>query len=235
MKAYIFDLDNTLFDRYATITAIVNNEWDNVRRYVNPGYTRELATSHFCALEQLYNSYGWKVLYAKMCDANFFNPDNMPSYEDLHTFLVTNFEKVAVPFDFTRPTLEAIRKAGYKTGLITNGMSALQRAKLSMLGISDLFDEIVISGEYAEKMCGDPKNSAYHKPSTSIFTYAVERLGFEASECAYVGDNPLNDMMPARKAGLVPIWIRSKSPWIGDVKDMPELRFDDVTGLLTLI
>ena len=124
MKAYIFDLDNTLFDRYATITAIVNNEWDNVRRYVNPGYTRELATSHFCALEQLYNSYGWKVLYAKMCDANFFNPDNMPSYEDLHTFLVTNFEKVAVPFDFTRPTLEAIRKAGYKTGLITNGMSA---------------------------------------------------------------------------------------------------------------
>src|SRR5205814_575798 len=41
-------------------------------------------------------------------------------------------------------TLDALRSAGLRLGLITNGASAVQRAKLSALALVDWFDVIVI-------------------------------------------------------------------------------------------
>ena len=235
IKAFIFDLDNTLFDRYGTLRKIMAEQFESIKGYLNAGYTLELATEHLCAMEQLYNSFGWKRLYAQLCDANFFNPDNTPTYEQCDNFLVTNFAKTAVNFDFTVPTLKKLKEAGYKLGVITNGRSALQRSKLAMLGFSDLFDSIVVSGEYAALICGDEGNKAHWKPNPEIFRYAASTLSLEPGECCYVGDNPLHDMIPSRTAGLVPVWIRSKSPWLGKNEDMPELCLDNIGGLTALI
>ena len=235
MKAFIFDLDNTLFDRYATLTEIMRKNYDSIKHHLNPGYTLELATAHLCTMEQLYNSYGWKRLHAQLCDANFFNADDPMTYDDFNEFLVTNFEKTAVNFPFTVETLKKIKAAGYKLGIITNGRSALQRAKLGMLGFADLFDSIVVSGEYAVSVGGDEGDRSLWKPNPDIFRHAAKTLGLEPGECYYIGDNPLHDMLPSREAGMVPVWIRSKSPWIGRNEDMPELAFNNIGELLSLL
>ncbi len=232
MKAVIFDLDNTLYDRYATLAAVMDNNFERIKAYLNPGYNKELATAHLCALEQLFNSYGWKTLYAKLCEANFFDPENTPTYEQCDNFLVTNFEVTSVRHEFAIPTLVELRARGYKTGLITNGRHALQSAKLANLGLTPYLDSIVITGDYAKLRCGDEKNREYYKPNPDVFVYAAETLGLEPSECYYVGDNPLHDVVPSKKAGLVPVWIRSKSPWMGDASAMPEHVCDDVRGVL---
>ena len=50
-----------------------------------------------------------------------------------------------------------------------------------------------------------------------------------------MGDNPINDIIGARNGGMVPVWIRSRSPWILPDNELPEHCFDTVEGCLTLI
>lgn len=79
--------------------------------------------------------------------------------------------------------LEDLRKEGIKMGLITDGRSETQRAKINALGLTEYFapDAIFISGE-----TGNDK----HKPDS--FEEMV-RLYPEASRFWYVGDNPEKD------------------------------------------
>ncbi|HEX2128635.1 MAG TPA: HAD family phosphatase [Solirubrobacterales bacterium] len=72
--------------------------------------------------------------------------------------------------------IEAVRrarKAGVRTGLITNswGMGIYQRAPL------ELFDEQVISGDVG-----------LHKPQPEIYELACERLGVDPGEAVFVDD-----------------------------------------------
>ena len=106
---------------------------------------------------------------------------------------------------------------------------------MDLLGIRELFDIIVVSGECAEKICGDPMDRKYEKPAPDIFLYAAAQLGVKPEELYYVGDNPINDVTGARNAGMVPVWIRSRSPWVLSNAEIPELCFDTVEGCLTLI
>lgn len=69
--------------------------------------------------------------------------------------------------------VRAARKAGTRTGLITNswGMGIYDRAP------TDLFDAVVISGEVG-----------LHKPQPEIYELACERLGVRADEAVFVDD-----------------------------------------------
>jgi putative hydrolase of the HAD superfamily len=70
--------------------------------------------------------------------------------------------------------VRAARRAGIRTGLISNSVGAdiYDRAALD-----ELFDAIVISGEVE-----------LHKPQPEIFLLAAERVGLEPDECVFVDD-----------------------------------------------
>ncbi|MCS7050197.1 MAG: HAD family hydrolase, partial [Thermomicrobium sp.] len=72
------------------------------------------------------------------------------------------------------------------TGLVTNGPSAIQRAKLERLGIARLFPIVVVSEEVGVA-----------KPDPAIFHHALGLAGVRPSEALYVGDHPVNDVMGA--------------------------------------
>ena len=202
MKGFLFDLDNTLYDRYATLRVICESDTQRLLPWLNPGYTLERAIEHLLHTEPLYIPHGWKPVYRQLVAEHFFNADNTPSWEEFAAFIVEGMARVAVPFPFTVPVLKELKKQGYLVGLLTNNTGwQRQYIKVDLLGIRDLFDIIVVSGEYAEKMCGDP----------------------------------INDVTGARNAGMVPVWIRARSPWILSNEEMPELSFDTVEGCLTLI
>lgn len=235
MRGFVFDLDNTLFDRYGTIRTLMLNESERIIPYINVSYDIERAIEHVIHTEPLYILGGWEGVYEALCREHFFKAENTPKYEKVADFVRECFKKYAVPFPFTIRLLEDLRTAGYKLGIITNGDDKFQRRKIEMLGFGELFDEILTSGEFAEHMCGDERNYDYWKPNPRIFDEMARRLNIPADKLYYVGDNPLNDVRACRAAGYVPVWIKSLSPWPYSLEEMPEHSFDSIDGLRALI
>lgn len=93
------------------------------------------------------------------------------------------------------PCLAALRP-GYTLGLLTNGASSLQRAKVSALGLEAHVDHVVIAGEVGVS-----------KPDAAIFERALSLAGCEPHEAAMVGDLLDRDILGAMNAGLLPVWI----------------------------
>lgn len=237
MKGIVFDLDNTLYDRYETIRKILQKNYDRISPHINPGYDFEKTYQHACRTEALYICEGWKSIYEHLCREHFFNEENIPEYAPFFDLVLNGLSECAVGFDGIRDFLTDLRARGYKLGIITNCQNnAVQRKKLQNLGFDDtLFDVIVLSGEYAQEVCGDPSNPRYHKPHPEIFRYTAEKLGIAPAELYYVGDSPSNDVVGSRKGGYVPIWIRSRSPWVLENKDLPERCVDHVKDIVKFL
>ena len=100
-------------------------------------------------------------------------------------------------------TLAALRELGLGVGLVSNaGMTTAPnlRLMLSHYGIHDLFDVLVFSDELL-----------IAKPDARIFSAALEGIGHAAADCAFVGDNPHNDVYGATQVGLFAVQIGSKT------------------------
>lgn len=234
MKGIVFDLDNTLYDRYATISAMIERGWDRARPYINPGYHLKKACEHVCHTEALYID--WHDCYLHLIDEHFFNADNIPDYEKFHSFAFEGFMTVGINFEGIHEFLDELKARGYKLAILTNaGDVVYQQAKFDLLKISHHFDQILVSGAYSTEMCGDPKDKRYIKPQPQIFLHMAELLGEKPQDLYYVGDNPVNDVMGAWNSGYVPIWVRSRSPWNIENKYMPKLCVDNVMEILDII
>jgi putative hydrolase of the HAD superfamily len=96
-----------------------------------------------------------------------------------------------------RARLSQIRGGSdWPLGVITNGPAEVQRAKIDLLGVGDLVDFAVISGELGVA-----------KPDPAIFREALARAGVEAGEAVFVGDSVEHDMAGARAAGIASVWV----------------------------
>src|SRR5699024_10972519 len=47
----------------------------------------------------------------------------------------------------------------------------------------------------------------YRKPHPKIFEDMLTQLGTKPEETMYVGDDPLNDVAPARAMGMISVWL----------------------------
>lgn len=229
MKGFVFDLDNTLFDRYGTLTEIITYHYDAIKKYINPGYDLSRAVSHALHVEKVFvQQFSWRGVYDHLLEEHFFNADCTPTWEQFSEFLLGNFPRFAVPFPFAKPLLEKIRSKGYIVALLTNGSISMQNAKMKLLGLEDAFDLVV---------CASLKDGdiPIQKPDPAPFLFTAEKLGVAPKDLYYVGDNPINDIQGAQAAGYVPVWIRSQSPWNRSNADLPLLCYDDVRGLEELL
>jgi len=103
----------------------------------------------------------------------------------------------AVLFNRVKEVLERL-SSEYKLGIVTNGRARCQNAKIDYVGIRHLFQSIMISEEFGVK-----------KPHSSIFEACLAELRCAPSDCICIGDNPDNDLQPAKKLGMQTIWIRN--------------------------
>ena len=220
IRGVVFDLDHTLFDRYATLSAVAPyfcSYFD-----VMPDMTPEKLTPLWCQDDKAFVHLGWPKLLEEMTKQNIFRTP--PAFEVFAAFLLGMFRRISVPFPETKPMLETLRKNGYKLGLITNGSSETQRAKLRNLDLENSFDQVVITGEFGE-----------HKPSPAPFTAAARWLGAKPEELLYVGDNPLNDVEASRNAGYIPVWVRTTGTWVYPDIEKPTLQIDHIRELPALL
>lgn len=110
-------------------------------------------------------------------------------------------------------------------GLVTNGISEVQRARLARLDIEHFFDAIVISSEVATS-----------KPGEAIFDIAFERLGRpDRSSALMVGDSLTSDMAGGHRYGIATCWYnpRGEHPSVEFELDHVVSELGDVVGVVT--
>jgi 2-haloacid dehalogenase len=121
--------------------------------------------------------------------------------------------------DFVR---ELARRA--RLGLVTNGLSRVQRGRLAHSGIAGQFAAVLISEELG-----------FAKPDPRFFLAAGSALNLPASELLCVGDSPAADIAGARGAGIDACWFSpSGAPWPGN-GDPPDYIVRDLKDVLSLV
>ncbi|MBN1594436.1 HAD family hydrolase [candidate division FCPU426 bacterium] len=83
-----------------------------------------------------------------------------------------------------------------KLGVITNGKSSSQRAKLKACGLEQWLDFAVVSEEFGAA-----------KPDQAIFFEALKLARAEAGETVFIGDSWEVDIAGASQSGLKAVWI----------------------------
>jgi putative hydrolase of the HAD superfamily len=121
-------------------------------------------------------------------------------------------------FDDVVPTLERLRGAGLRLGVVSNFEAWLERL-LEELGVRSFFDVSVISGV-----------EGVEKPDPGIFRLAMERAGVEPSRSVFVGDLPDFDVEPALAVGMYPVLIDRRDrfpdvvvPRIASLEELPDV------------
>lgn len=220
IKAVSFDLDHTLYDRYATlgmIAPLLKNHFS-----VNPVFDDRDVYEKMVYADRYYVHKGWDALQ----DYLYYNTDlfvKTPGSDEYRKFVMGEFMNTAVKFPFVLPMLNKLKQKNYKIGLITNGNAKLQNRKIDLLNLRECFDYIYIGGEHE-----------LSKPHIEPFIITADKLNVNTAEMAYVGDNPINDIEASRNAGCLPIHIDTTETWVLEniekpryslktVKEVPEL------------
>jgi putative hydrolase of the HAD superfamily len=119
--------------------------------------------------------------------------------------------------------LARLRRAAWTVGIITNGASDIQRAKLAATGLDDLVDGVAVSGDLEIR-----------KPDLRLFELAASRCDVNLADGGWmIGDNPTGDIGGGHQAGLHTIWLRGR-PWPEGLRAAHHV-VDDVTAAIAIL
>jgi putative hydrolase of the HAD superfamily len=189
-KVILFDLDGTLFDRDAAVRELFAHQHGAFASSL-PGVSCERFVERLLELDEhghadKRTAYGVFVrefgLEASLADRL------LEHFRDVYA-------RFGAPFSDALSTLGALRARGLGLGLVTNGRTDTQGAKVERLGLAPLLDAVLIS-----------ESEGLRKPDRRIFERALDRLGARPGEAWHVGDHPMADVTGAHAAGLTAVW-----------------------------
>ena len=196
VKAVLWDLDDTLYSRVAAarltypgmFRSLLYEDRDDA--YIEAA--ADFMIRHLVRDSMIHESSFQALIREFPPNKAFCLADCQEYYFDhIHEFAVAGQEQVAV--------VKKLRSLGIKTAIVTNvavDRLAFQRNKIDTMGLTPLFDAIVLSGEVG-----------VHKPDRRVFDHAAKLLGVANEECIFVGDNPYGDITGALNAGMNAVWI----------------------------
>ncbi|MEV7711228.1 HAD family hydrolase [Streptomyces sp. NPDC088270] len=129
-------------------------------------------------------------------------------------------------YDDVRPALGALRDLGVR--VVIAGNQTIRAGEL-LRDLNLPADFIATSGEWG---CA--------KPSADFFARVLDASGALAWDTLYVGDHPMNDVVPARAAGLRTAHLR-RGPWGHLWADDPQVQeaadwvIDSLMDLITIV
>ena len=189
ISAVLFDLDDTLHDKSATLRSVASIQYKFTRlqeaglfevewidEFVRLNNLRIEKTEVFRLLQQRFS------LSVEVATKLLQDFDN-------------NLGKLAMPYEGAISLVEACKAHGLKVGIVTNGRDAFQRSKIDGLGLTKLVDFVVTSGGFGIK-----------KPDPQIFQSCLEGLSVNPNQAAFIGDDFKADMEPSLELGMIAIW-----------------------------
>lgn len=195
-KAVLWDLDDTLYSRVAAARLTYPGMFrkhlyqDQEDSFIEAA--ADFMIAHIHRDSMIHEDTFRELFSAFPPNKDFCLRDCQEYYFDhIHEFAVAGKEQVDV--------IQKLRALGIKTAIVTNVATdrfAFQRRKIDVMGLTPLFDVIVLSGEVG-----------VHKPDRRVFDYATRQLGVTNEDCVFVGDNPDADITGALNAGMEAVWI----------------------------
>ena len=218
IKAVLFDLDGTLYDRDELVQRLVSRQYDAFRHELS-----SVSKGRFIERVVQLDDHG----YGDKPDLYRTVAGEWSLSAELADRLLQSFwslyEQTTELSEDTSATLQTLHAHGVKLGVVTNGRVEWQQRKLDALGISSWFDAVLIS-----------EAEGVRKPDPEIFRRALTRCGVEAPEAMFVGDHPQVDVEGAMRAGLhavwkaVPYWSCAHDvPRLGRLSELPALCLTD--------
>jgi YjjG family noncanonical pyrimidine nucleotidase len=117
---------------------------------------------------------------------------------DLNSAYLSTMAEICTPLDGAVSLLGTLRGEA-RLGIITNGFTELQEARLARTGLAHHFEVLVISEQVGMT-----------KPHREIFDHALALMGDPARDrVLMVGDNPESDIQGGINAGLDTCWINA--------------------------
>jgi len=131
--------------------------------------------------------------------------------------------ELTTPIAGALDALAELRADGHVIAIVTNGDSGPQRAKIDKLGIADMVDLVLISGDIDIK-----------KPNPAIFHAAAKATGLPLRGSWMIGDAPVNDVVGGSAVGARTAWLHRGREW-PSVHAPPTLILDDLRPLAAAI
>jgi putative hydrolase of the HAD superfamily len=104
---------------------------------------------------------------------------------------LTQYRGNWIAFPDARPALKVAWGNGWRIGVLTNGNTAQQNAKLAAIGLADLVDVVCAS-----------ESLGVSKPDPRAYQQVCDALDVEPADTLMIGDNLELDVLAARRAGL---------------------------------
>ena len=219
IKAVLFDLDDTIFDhKHSRRMGLKALQHDYPELKTVP--LKRLEEEH----ETLLNSSYLRVLDGKVSVAEGIS-ERIRNLCSMHG-LSLDLEESRVAADLYNLEYLKHRRAipgivellrflreHVKTGIVTNGLVAVQAEKIRVCQVRELIDFAVVSEEIG-----------YRKPGREIFMEALRRANAGPFETVYVGDSWLSDVMPAHQCGFRTVWINRYGSRCPDLKITTEIK-----------
>lgn len=197
-----FDLDDTLIDRERSLRPFLTDQYHS---FVQPWDRKQRGVEAYISAFMQFDKGGYaskQSVYQKLVRCWELPMDAI--------MLLCDFRERAwmasACFTGTEVLLRELRNRGFGIGIITNGKSATQRAKIERTGLDELVDHIWISAELGVQ-----------KPNPAIFVRATEQFGIVPNRCWFIGDNPMADVRGAHACGWWTVWCNHGRKWPGHV------------------
>ena len=221
IKTILFDLDDTLYDFGSAERTGRAAIQDYAERVI--GVDGEAFMTCFVEMLRLQmrlhgdsaGSHSRAIRCQLICEKMGLPIRHAPILNDLYwnTYIASIHPFPGIPEIFAK-----IHESGCKIGICTNMTADWQMKKLIQLGLIDQCD-FIVSSEEADA----------EKPAPAIYNLCLEKAGCQASECLFIGDNPVFDIQGALDAGMNALWLaqnpdkRAKYPDLPFVESVAEL------------
>ena len=133
-----------------------------------------------------------RIVTVGLTDLGIDSPDL--AREIGETYRDVRDERLAL-FPGALDTLAALREAGVRLAMITNGATEPQRAKIERFELAGYFDCIIVEGEFGAG-----------KPERRVYEHALESLGVAPDQAWCIGDNLEWDVAAPMALGVYGIW-----------------------------
>ena len=197
IESVLFDLDNTLIDR-------------------DTGF-RKFCSMLFRSSASISNSSSEPDMLAFMIDIDkagmgdrhrMFEevisrwPGCFKNADSAVEFYMNHYPEMLTISSETKCMLKDLDAHGVSYGIVTNGGSEMQWAKIQGSGLRPLTEKILVSGDVG-----------IEKPAPAIFRMAMDMIGADKDKTLFVGDNPDTDISGAYAYGLKTAWISLDREW----------------------
>lgn len=216
IRAVLFDLDDTLLDRESATEVFLEDQYLRLRLREVPfehyqKRFRELDENGYASRRTVFQS----LVKEYRLDVS---PDELEA--EFRRCVWWNCRL----YPDARDTLHRLRRAGYALGIVTNGTSDAQRAKLESSALPESVDAVLVSEE-----------EGLEKPNPEIFLRAAARLRVDPNACLFAGDNPRSDVLGAHSAGMTAVWVRRHMSWPEQLEVQPEHTVSSLSEIVALL